>query len=86
MKSSSDRVEFLDKVIDLMVVRTPSSDNLETVYSLLDLRENGIEVESYPFDYLPFADKLRRMGLVEAALEFYEGILQGLRLSESMEK
>ena len=86
MKSSSDRVEFLDKVIDLMLVRTPSSDNLETVYSLLDLRENGIEVESYPFDYLPFADKLRRMGLVDAALEFYEGILQGLRLSESMEE
>lgn len=84
IESSGDRVDYLDKLIELKIDGTTISNNLEAVYTILDLRENGIEVESYPFDFLPFADKLRRMGLIEPALEFYDGILQGLRLSESI--
>jgi hypothetical protein len=84
MESPIDRLDYLNQMIELKLGNKNISDNLEIVYTLLDLRENGIEVESYPFDYLPFADKLRRMGLIEPALEFYDEILQGYRPTDSI--
>lgn len=51
------------------------SDNIKNIYSLLDFKENSIEPESLASTYLPFADKLRRMGMVDASIEFYQKII-----------
>jgi hypothetical protein len=75
MKPSQDRRELVIKFINIILKNDNFSDNLLNIFKLLEFFEFMEEEELDIKCFLPFADKLRRMGMVEASVEFYQKII-----------